>query len=188
MILSAWKNTEASRLVVCTVHELPNAPADRIERAERLVFVKDGFSWVAALFTPFWLLANRMWVVFAGYMVLLTLVSVVLDQYGLRQEWLGLVNLAVGVIFGFEADSLKRWTLERYGAEAVGTVAGRSMAECERRFFDDWLPRQPVLRTLHEHEDVPPDLAGLGQMQSSGPAEGRAKQKQGRWLQQLFAR
>ena len=32
------------RLVVFTVHEPPNAPADRLERAEQLVFVKDGFS------------------------------------------------------------------------------------------------------------------------------------------------
>ena len=26
-----------------TVHEQPNPPADRIDRAEKLVFIKDGF-------------------------------------------------------------------------------------------------------------------------------------------------
>ena len=36
-------------------------PADRLDRAERLVFVKDGFSWLAACCPPLWLLANGLW-------------------------------------------------------------------------------------------------------------------------------
>ena len=39
-------------MLTFTVHEPPNPPADRIERADKLVFVKDGFSWMAALFAP----------------------------------------------------------------------------------------------------------------------------------------
>ena len=45
-------------MLTFTVHEPPNPPADRIDRAESLVFIKDGFSWIAALFAPLWLLAT----------------------------------------------------------------------------------------------------------------------------------
>ena len=53
-------------MLTFTVHEPPDPPADRIDRAERLAFVRDGFSWSAALFTPVWLLAHRLWWPFAG--------------------------------------------------------------------------------------------------------------------------
>ena len=52
-----------------TIHERPDPPADRVDRAESLVFVKDGFSWVAALFAPLWLLVHRLWWPLLGYIV-----------------------------------------------------------------------------------------------------------------------
>ena len=52
-----------------TVHEPPNAPADRVDRAESLLFIKDGFSWGAALFGPLWLLAHRLWWPLIGYII-----------------------------------------------------------------------------------------------------------------------
>ncbi len=56
-------------MLTFTVHEPPNPPADRIERADRLVFVKDGFSWMAALFAPLWMLVHRLWWALLGYIV-----------------------------------------------------------------------------------------------------------------------
>jgi hypothetical protein len=44
-----------------------------------------------------------------------------------------------------EADTLRRWSLERRGWRTLGTVSGKKTAECERRFFDAWLPAQPIL-------------------------------------------
>ena len=40
-------------MLTFTVHEPPNPPADRVDRAESLVFIKDGFSWAAALLASF---------------------------------------------------------------------------------------------------------------------------------------
>ena len=54
-------------MLTFTVHEPPNPPADRIERADKLVFVKDGFSWMAALFAPLWMLVHRLWWALLGY-------------------------------------------------------------------------------------------------------------------------
>ena len=128
-----------------TIHERPDPSADRVDRAEALVFVKDGFSWAAALFAPLWLVAHRLWWPLLGYAVIsgaLQLVQLVLT-FDLR--WLGLAAFALHVLIGFEADTLRRWSLERRDWRTVGTVSGRTAAECERRFFDAWLPTQPIL-------------------------------------------
>jgi hypothetical protein len=127
-----------------TVHEPPNPPADRVDRAESLVFIKDGFSWAAALFAPLWLLVHRLWWPLLGY-VLLTGALQLLQLTGLDPRWLGLAGIAINLLIGFEADTLRRWALDQRGWHTVGSVTGRSTAECERRFFETWLPSQPII-------------------------------------------
>src|SRR5262245_4204995 len=124
-----------------TVHEPPNAPAGRIERAERLVFVKDGFSWMAALFTPVWLIVYRLWLPLVGYVAFMVLLGGLGNLFG--TGWTGLASLALNLLIGFEASVLRRWGLDRRGWRSVGSVTGRSAEECERRFFELWLPAQP---------------------------------------------
>ncbi len=128
-----------------TIHERPDPAADRVDRAEALVFVKDGFSWAAALFAPLWLIVHRLWWPLLGYVVLSAALQLPQLLFTFDQRWLGLAALALNVLVGFEADSLRRWGLERRGWHTVGTVTGKTAAECERRFFDAWLPNQPIL-------------------------------------------
>lgn len=130
-------------MLTYTVHEPPNPPSDRIDRAEGLVFVKDGFSWMAALFTPIWLLVYRLWWPLLGYVVLTGVVLQLAAR--LDSDWAGLASLALHVLIGLEADSLRRWQLDRRGWRTVGSVTGRTSEECERRFFEMWLPTQPVI-------------------------------------------
>jgi uncharacterized protein DUF2628 len=124
-----------------TVHEPPNAPAGRIERAEGLVFVKDGFSWMAALFTPVWLIVYRLWLPLVGYVAFMVLLGGLGNLVG--TGWTGLASLALNLLIGFEASVLRRWGLDRRGWRSVGSVSGRTAEECERRFFELWLPAQP---------------------------------------------
>jgi hypothetical protein len=128
-----------------TVHEPPHPSADRIDRAASLVFVKDGFSWGAALFSPFWLLAYRLWWLLLGYVVLSGLFELARWVGLLDPRWATMAVVALHLLIGFEADTLRRWGLERRGWRTLGSVLGRSYAECERRFFDEWLPGQPVI-------------------------------------------
>lgn len=128
-----------------TVHEPPITAADRLERAEQLVFVEDGFSWTAAFLAPLWLLANRLWLPFLAYLVAMGLLLVVIWGVGSSQniaEWL---VLAGHVLIGFEADSIRRWSLKRQDYTMIASVSGRTTNECERRFFEDWLKEQPFL-------------------------------------------
>ena len=103
------------------------------------MFVKDGFNWWAFLIAPVWMLANQMWLVFAGYLVAAAALGGIAYVLGLGMTWAALVNLALNLIVAFEADSLRRWTLERKGWQMIGTVSGANTRECERRFFERWI-------------------------------------------------
>lgn len=121
-----------------TVHQPPHAPRDRLELAEVLVFIADGFSFQAALLAPIWMLGNGMWLVLAGYAAIATTLAA-LVALGVPGGVIGLCLLGLHVAIGYEAASLRRWSLERQGWQSLGAVTGESELQCERRFFDSWL-------------------------------------------------
>ena len=125
---------------VYTVHESPEAPRDRLDRAEQLAYVKEGFSRSAALLTPVWLIGNGMWFVLVGYLGALAVIVVLVWLLGISAGWAILLASVMHVAIGLEADELKRWTLERRGWHEIGSVTGRNAEECERRFLEAWLP------------------------------------------------
>ena len=127
----------------CTIHEPPAPPADRIDRAEQLVFVRDGFSWLAFLFAPIWLLAHRLWWAFLAYVVAALILDQILAFAGMPGSPLGV--LALNLIVGFEADSLRRWGLARRGWRLLGSITGRNLDDCERHFFERWVREQPII-------------------------------------------
>jgi hypothetical protein len=119
-------------MAVYTVLEPPPS-GDDLRDAERVAFVRDGFSWLAFLFPLLWLLWHRMWLV-----LVLWIAVVVLVEWG--ASFLGgpaplVAALAIAVVVGFEANNLRRWTLERRGWQFAGVVAGTDRSDCERRFF-----------------------------------------------------
>jgi hypothetical protein len=143
-----------------TVHEPPNPSADRVDRAERLVFVRDGFSWVAALFAPIWLLAHRLWWALLGFIIIAGGLQLLKLAAPFDQRWIGLALFALNLLVGLEADTLRRWALDRRGWRVLGSVTGKSAAECERRFFELWLPAQPI---------IAPAAAPMGGARFEGP-------------------
>jgi hypothetical protein len=144
-----------------TVHEPADAdaPRDRLERAEGLVFVRDGFSWGAALLTPFWMMAHGLWLALLGYLVVVAGLEVFLWATGLAQQAGTWVIVVLHLLIGFEGDAIRRWTLRRRGYALAGSVSGRSRDECERRFIGAWLQDRPYV-TLPP-PSVPPS-AGTG--------------------------
>lgn len=100
---------------------------------DRLVFVPDSFSFPAFLISPVWLLWQRMWLVFLGYLAVT--VAIELLALGIDQRITGLVAFLISLLFGFEAQALRRWSLERKGWQILGIVDGRDRAEAELRFL-----------------------------------------------------
>ena len=150
---------------VYTVHEPGDGvSSDRVDRAERFEFVSDGFDWNAALFAPFVLLANRIYVGLALYSAALVALVASFSALGADAGWIVLVIAALHVFVGFEYGELKRAKLDGAGWSDLGPVSGRSLAECERRFYEAWLPGQPLmtgLRTIASAAPQSSDLPGV---------------------------
>ncbi len=127
-------------MIVYTVHE-PGIPAKSLdERADEAVFIKEGFTWRGFLFGPLWLLFNALWFEFVFAGLLAAGVAAGLTELGLKDQAGIIAYLLLMLIVGFEGNGLRRARLERKGYVYLASVAGNSLEECERRFFDAWLP------------------------------------------------
>lgn len=145
-------------MAVFTVHESPNPPADRVDRAAGLLFVKDGFGWTAAIFGPLALALQRNWVAVSAWGVGASLVLGALYLVGASPAAILIAAFAINLFLGFESAELERDNLEARGWTTLGTVSGSNLAECERRFYEEWLPSQPVL-SYHVGAGEPPAMA-----------------------------
>lgn len=153
---------------VYTVHEPPLRPGEASADPDRVTFVRDGFHFWAFLLGPVWMLWRRLWVVCLLYLVVVALV-----QAGL---WLAhantlaqvIVATLIALLVGFEAATLRRWTLRRRGWKNVAVVVGDDLESAERRFFSTWAPRaRPSSTTpspslaMRAGRDPAPDVLGL---------------------------
>ena len=174
---------------VYTVHEPGSAAdaagaermlaADRVDRAEGFRFVSDGFNWNAALFAPFVLLGHGTFGGLAMYAAALVAIVALLSAAGADGAWIALAIAALHVIVGFEFGELLRAKLDAGGWAERGTVTGRSLADCERRFFESWLPKQPMITGLRSPGEPAPQRGELPGV-STGAAGWRARLPWGR--------
>lgn len=130
-------------MLVFNVYEPPQAAGDRLDRAERLAFVKDGFHWMAALFPVIWLPVKGLWIELVVFIVGAGLLTWALEALGVNNELVSMLFLIAQIIIGFEATNIQGAALERRGWRMAGTVTGRSREECEARFLSTWLAGQP---------------------------------------------
>jgi Protein of unknown function (DUF2628) len=135
------------RLQTYTVLEQNPPPLDRVDRADALVFVKDGFSFQAALFAPLWLAGHNLWLALLGYLAVAVALGALWTLMGWSAVSFAFAILALHLIVGFENDSLQRMQLVRSGWQMLGAVTGKDALDCERRFYDVWLPGQPLSNT-----------------------------------------
>jgi hypothetical protein len=117
----------------------PPGGARTLEAAERVVFLREKFSWPALFFTPFWLLWSRLWLGFLGWVVLTVAIMFAMRALGLK-EYAGFVAAAIpSLIAGFEATALKRRKLLRRGFREVAVMVADDRDSAERRFFAAWV-------------------------------------------------
>ena len=119
---------------IYTTHEKP----DLAEPSARTVLVREGFSYAAAVFSIFWLLARKLWLVAIGYVVVLMVVAGVTSQVGLEEYQTILLQLTLTILLGANAYDLERWTLTRRGYRMTGVVVAESSLAAERRYHDSF--------------------------------------------------
>jgi hypothetical protein len=93
--------------------------------------VREGFSWLALLFGPFWLLAHRAWI--AGVLALCVGAAVTLLVPAAQA---GAVDLVLAWVLGVFGNDLRRWSLARAGYELATVVAARDEDEALARLLD----------------------------------------------------
>ena len=123
---------------VFTVHEPPLRAADSVPDPERFMFVRDGFYFWAFALTPLWMIWHRMWLVLLIYLIVAVGADSALHYAGIGSGSVVVVELLISFLVGFEASTLRRFTLARRGWKNVGVVAGDGVDAAERRFFDAW--------------------------------------------------
>jgi hypothetical protein len=146
---------------VYTVHEPPVRSADPLPDAERIVFVRDGFSFWAFLLAPLWMLWHRMWLVLAGYVIVAVALETALAAFGGARAAASILGLFISLLVGLEASTLRRFTLNRRGWLNVGIVSGASLEDAERRYFEAWVQELPSQRAAPmASPPAPPPASG----------------------------
>ena len=128
---------------VYTVHAPATSNWD-LRTTDRFTFVRDGFHVWAALLGVVWLAWNRLWLALIGWIVLMIVVDVAMIRFGVGTAAVFLVDCLLALLLGFEASSLKRWTLSRRNWRQLDIVVADDEEAAERRFFDRWTAKQRV--------------------------------------------
>lgn len=129
---------------------IPRSAADPAAIAERADFIREGFSWPAFLFGPFWLLARGLWRAL-GVWCLGALIVALAISHGRLPDFVGTwLYLLSAVFLGLEGQGLVAAAMERAGFGFVDVVTGVDSVAAERGFFSRWLadqaPATPVAR------------------------------------------
>ena len=127
---------------IYTVHRPSIIPRDKLDQASGYIFVKEGFSWLGFLIPLGFLLYNKLWVEFFVFFGGLILLQAILIGIGLNEQIVAYCMLFVNLIFGFEANNIRRWNLDRSDYTLAGAVSGRNLQDCELKFFSSWSPSQ----------------------------------------------
>ena len=148
-------------MAVYTVHAPPLHNDEFASDPDRFVFVRDGFYFWAFLFGPLWMLRRRLWLALLGYVVLMAALHTGLYLGGASSTVTFMVGALIALLIGFEAASLRRFTLARRRWRNVGIVVGDDLEAAERRFFDTWVRDGEHHAPVPTPPSVPSGFAGV---------------------------
>ncbi|MDB5503912.1 MAG: hypothetical protein JWR89_3814 [Tardiphaga sp.] len=123
---------------VYTIHA-PLAESRGVGAAtDRFVFVRDGFHFWAFVAGLIWLIWHRLWWALLGYVVISIVGEVALSMLGAGSGTRLTVMVLFALLMGFEAASIRRWTLSRGDWRQLDMVVADDAEMAEQRFFDRW--------------------------------------------------
>src|ERR1700738_2567156 len=119
---------------VFTVHA-PSASAADLRATDKFTFVRDGFHFWAMVFSPLWLIWNRLWLALIGWIIATVALELVLARLGAGRVAIWSADALVALLMGFEAASLQRWTLSRRNWRQLDVVGADDEEGGARRFL-----------------------------------------------------
>ena len=117
---------------IYNVFEKPEAP----EPTDRLVLLKEGFTFWAFIFGPVWLLAKRQWVLLLGFIVCAVVTRLAVALFDLPLLTFVVIALFLHVMLGYHANDLRAWRLKRRGYRYAGVLAAESPMHAQRRYYE----------------------------------------------------
>jgi hypothetical protein len=104
------------------------------------------------------MLYHRLWLVLLMYLAGTTAIQAALWALGVSGLVKFTVALLIAVLVGFEAGSLRRWSLRRWTNRGIVVAYNREAAE--HRFFDRWSGSLPRAYAPTEPSAPPPGARG----------------------------
>lgn len=138
-------------MAIFTVH-LPPAAMGEAPAAEKIVFLREGFSLPAFFFGPFWLAWNRAWIAAGAWTLALILVGAIGWALQMPEDAASYLALAMAAALGFEGDRAVAWSLARRGYTESGVVIADNLDEAEEVFFHNWRPAPAGAATAGERQ------------------------------------
>ncbi len=112
---------------VYTVHA-PIANNAGIAATDRFAFVRDGFHFWAAVFGPVWLVWHRLWLALIGWIIIVIAIDVGMARLGAGGTAIFLADVLIALLMGFEASSIRRWTLSRRNWRQLAVLKAAAVA------------------------------------------------------------
>ncbi|WP_341989616.1 DUF2628 domain-containing protein [Azorhizobium sp. AG788] len=131
-----------------------------LRAAERVVFVREAFSWMALIFAPLVLLRYRLWLAFIGYLVVSVLLAVAGLRFGLPDTVSTAVEVGIHMLIALELPSLRIAKLRWRGFEEAGSLVARDQMEAELRFFAQGWPLAAPAPARSQRPQTPRSTAG----------------------------
>ena len=158
---------------VYTIHA-PRAAGPEADIApDRFKFVRDGFHFWAFAAGLIWLVWHRMWWALLGYIALSIVGEIGLSMLGAGSGTRLIVMALFALLMGFEAASVRRWSLSRGKWRQVDIVVADDEESAERRFFERWTARRDLMSDTNsvDRGAPPPTRTIPGQAFSRPPRE-----------------
>jgi hypothetical protein len=118
-----------------TVH-VPPTPPDERPAAEKIVFLRDGFSFWAFLFGPLWFIWKRAWLPAILWSLVLAALAGLGYLLKIPADAMSFAAFAAALYLGFEGWRLLAWSLQRRGYVESDVVIGESEEEAELVYFE----------------------------------------------------
>ncbi len=100
-----------------------------------IVFIKDGFAWLALILPFFWMLWHRLWLPLAGYLAAVTLIAVAGYLLSLPDGLTGTIGLLANLFVGLEGNNFRRRALRKRGYEEIADIVADNGEEASYRYF-----------------------------------------------------
>lgn len=119
---------------IYTVHVKPGAGG-----SEKPVFVREGFNWMAFLFTGLWALYQRLW--WPAFFIAVFNVALITAgrHHAVSSESVSIIQLGFQVLIGYLGNDWLRARLRHRGYVMADITAADSQLRAEQRYFERYL-------------------------------------------------